>query len=50
MEEHKGLKYLLESASLLLASRRDISFLLVGEGALEKKLKKLCVDLKIEKT
>jgi len=47
--EHKGLKYLLESASLLLASRRDISFLFVGGGALERKLKKLCVDLKIEK-
>jgi len=49
LEEHKGLKYLLESASLLLASRRDISFLFVGVGALERKLKKLCVDLKIEK-
>ncbi len=49
MEEHKGLKYLLKSASLLLASRRDISFLLVGEGALERKLRKHCVDLKIEK-
>jgi len=49
LEEHKGLKYLLESASLLLASRRDISFLLVGEGVLERTLKKLCVDLKIEK-
>jgi glycosyltransferase involved in cell wall biosynthesis len=50
LEEHKGLKYLLEAASLLLASRRDISFLFVGEGALKEKLKKLCVDLKIEKT
>jgi glycosyltransferase involved in cell wall biosynthesis len=49
LEEHKGLKYLLESASLLLASRKDIIFMLVGEGTLKAELKKLCVDLKIEK-
>ena len=49
LEEHKGLKYLLEAASLLLASKKDISFLFVGEGALRGKLKELCVDLKIEK-
>ena len=49
MEEHKGIKYLLESASLLLQLRNDISFLLVGEGALKEELKILCVDLKIEK-
>ncbi len=48
LEEHKGIKYFLEAASLLLASRRDISFLFVGEGALKEKLRKLCVDLKIE--
>jgi glycosyltransferase involved in cell wall biosynthesis len=48
MEEHKGIKYLLESASLLLQSRNDISFLLVGEGALKEELKILCADLKIE--
>jgi len=50
LEEHKGLKYLLKAASLLLASRSDISFLFVGEGTLKGELKKLCVDLKIEKT
>ncbi len=49
MEEHKGIKYLIESASLLLQSRNDISFLLVGEGALKEELKILCADLKIEK-
>lgn len=49
LEEHKGVKYFLESASLLLATRKDISFLLVGEGALKGELKKRCVDLKIEK-
>ncbi|MGR3174885.1 MAG: glycosyltransferase [Candidatus Scalindua sp.] len=49
MEEHKGIKYLLESASLLLQSRNDISFLLVGEGALKEELKILSTDLKIEK-
>jgi glycosyltransferase involved in cell wall biosynthesis len=49
MEEHKGIKYLLESASLLLQSRNDISFLLVGEGALKEELKILCADLKIER-
>jgi glycosyltransferase involved in cell wall biosynthesis len=49
MEEHKGIKYFLESASLLLQSRNDISFLLVGEGALKEELKILCADLKIEK-
>jgi len=49
MEEHKGIKYLLESASLLLQSRNNISFLLVGEGALKEELKILCADLKIEK-
>ena len=49
MEEHKGLAYLLESASLLLESRSDIHFLLVGEGTLKEELKKLSIDLKIEK-
>lgn len=49
LEEHKGLEYLLEAASLLLALRRDISFLIVGEGALKRTLKKLCINLKIEK-
>ncbi len=49
MEEHKGIKYLIESASLLLQSRNDVSFLLVGEGALKEELKILCADLKIEK-
>jgi len=48
MEEHKGIKYLLESASLLLQSRNDVSFLVVGEGRLKEKLKILCADLKIE--
>ena len=48
LEEHKGVKYLLESASLLLQSRNDVSFLVVGEGALKEKLKILCADLKIE--
>ncbi len=49
MEEHKGLKYLLKSASLLLESKSNISFLLVGDGALTGELKKLCIYLKIEK-
>jgi glycosyltransferase involved in cell wall biosynthesis len=49
MEEHKGIKYLLESASLLLQSRNDVSFLIVGEGTLKEDLRKLCVVLKIEK-
>ena len=49
MEEHKGIKYLLESASLLLESRKDITFLLVGEGALKEELKIHCTGLKIEK-
>ena len=49
MEEHKGLAYLLESASLLLQSRNDVSFLIVGEGSLKEELRKLCVILKIEK-
>jgi glycosyltransferase involved in cell wall biosynthesis len=49
LEEHKGHKYLLEAASLLLVSRKDISFLIVGEGTLKGKLKKLCVGLKVEK-
>jgi glycosyltransferase involved in cell wall biosynthesis len=49
MEEHKGLDCLLESASLLLKSRSDISFLLVGEGTLKEEFKKLSVSLKIDK-
>lgn len=49
MEEHKGLAYLLESASLLLESRSDICFLLVGEGTLKEELKELSVSLKIDK-
>jgi glycosyltransferase involved in cell wall biosynthesis len=49
MEEHKGIKYLLESASLLLQSRNDVSFLIVGEGSLKEDLRKLCVVLKIKK-
>jgi glycosyltransferase involved in cell wall biosynthesis len=49
MEEHKGIKYLLKSASLLLQSRNDVSFIIVGEGSLMEELRKLCVTLKIEK-
>jgi glycosyltransferase involved in cell wall biosynthesis len=49
MEEHKGIKYLIKSASLLLQTRNDIRFLIIGEGSLKGVLKKLCVNLKIEK-
>jgi glycosyltransferase involved in cell wall biosynthesis len=48
LEEHKGLKYLLESASLLLGSNSSISFLVVGDGTLTNELKKRCIDLRIE--
>ncbi|MBT3881152.1 MAG: glycosyltransferase [Candidatus Scalindua sp.] len=49
MEEHKGILYLIQAASHLLRSRKDLIFLLVGDGAQEEELKKLCVNLKIEK-
>lgn len=49
MEEHKGIKYLLESASLLLQSRNDVNFLIVGNGSLKEDLEKMCVVLNIKK-
>ena len=49
MEEHKGVFYLIQSASCILEYRKDLIFLLVGAGAQEEKLKNFCVDLKIEK-
>jgi glycosyltransferase involved in cell wall biosynthesis len=49
LEEHKGLKYLLEAASLLLQQRNDVNFLIIGDGSLKEELKKLCIDLNLEK-
>ncbi|MCP5004621.1 MAG: glycosyltransferase family 4 protein [Planctomycetes bacterium] len=49
MEQHKGVIYLIKSASLLLQSKKEITFLLVGKGSLKEKLRKLCVDLGINK-
>ncbi len=49
MEEHKGVFYLIQSASCFLKSGKNLTFLLVGDGTQEEKLKRLCVDLKIEK-
>ncbi|KHE91354.1 MAG: glycosyltransferase [Candidatus Scalindua rubra] len=49
MEEHKGIIYLIQSASYLLRSRKDLIFLLVGDGEQEEELETLCVDLNIEK-
>ncbi len=48
MEEHKGVSYLIQSASRICKSRENLIFLLVGEGAQEEELKELCVSLKIE--
>lgn len=45
----KGLAYLIKSASILLEHRKDVNFLLVGEGSIMEELKKLCVNLKVEK-
>ncbi len=45
----KGLVYLIKSASILLEHRKDVNFLLVGEGSIMEELKKLCVNLKVEK-
>ncbi len=49
MEEHKGVLYLIQTASYLLKSRKDLIFLLVGDGAQEKELRKLSANLNIEK-
>ncbi len=49
MLKHKGVIYLIKSASILLEHRKNVTFLLVGEGSLKDELKKLCVNLKIEK-
>ena len=50
MQEHKGVLYLVQSASSLLRSRKDLVFLLVGNGKQEGELKKLCINLKVEKS
>ncbi len=46
----KGLAYLIKSASILLEHRKDVNFLLVGEGSIMEELKKLCINLKVEKS
>ncbi|NOG84384.1 MAG: glycosyltransferase family 4 protein [Planctomycetes bacterium] len=49
LEEHKGVVYLIKAASLLLKSRENVTFLLVGNGSLKDSLIKLCMKLNIEK-
>ncbi len=44
----KGLGYLIKSASILLKHRKDVNFLLVGDGTTKDELKYLCHNLKIE--
>lgn len=46
--EKKGLGYLIRSASLLLERKKDVNFLLVGDGAIRGELKQLCLNLKME--
>jgi glycosyltransferase involved in cell wall biosynthesis len=45
--EKKGLGYLIRSASILLKLRKDVNFLLVGDGTIMGELKQLCHNLKI---
>ena len=45
--EKKGLAYLIKSASILLEHRKDVNFLLVGDGTIMGDLKQLCHNLKI---
>ncbi len=50
LEEHKGVLFLIKAASLLLASRENISFLLVGKGSLMEELRALCTKFNIEQS
>ncbi|MBC8554277.1 MAG: glycosyltransferase [Candidatus Brocadiales bacterium] len=47
--EKKGFGYLIRSASILLKCRKDVNFLLVGDGTIMGDMKQLCHNLKIEK-
>jgi glycosyltransferase involved in cell wall biosynthesis len=47
--EKKGLAYLIKSAFILLEHRKNVNFLLVGDGAIKEDLKNLCSHLKIER-
>lgn len=49
LNDKKGHAYFIRSAFMLLKSRKRVSFLLVGDGILREGLKKLCVELDIEK-
>jgi len=44
----KGLHYLIKAAKLILGKRRDVTFLLVGKGFYEGKLKQMAKTLGIE--
>ena len=45
----KGHTYLIEAAKLILNKKKDIQFLIIGDGPEEERLKKLAKTLKIEK-
>lgn len=47
--ENKGLKYLIESASLLIEDMPSCVFILIGTGELENKLRKIIKDKRMEK-
>lgn len=47
--ENKGLKYLIESAGLLIEDMPSCIFILIGTGELENKLKKIIKDKRMEK-
>ena len=47
LDERKGLRYLLEALPLILA-KQPVRLRVVGEGILEKELKKQCNDLRLD--
>ena len=48
LTEQKGFEYLIKSAALLQKSRKDLVFIIAGEGKLEPKLRHLIKKLHIE--
>tara|TARA_Y100000741_G_scaffold362045_1_gene347097 strand:+ start:4545 stop:5645 length:1101 start_codon:yes stop_codon:yes gene_type:complete len=50
IENHNGIDCLIDAASIVINNyKKDINFLIVGEGSLKNKMKKKAVDLKVDK-
>ena len=49
IENHNGIDCLIDAASIVINNyKKDINFMIVGEGSLKNKMKKKAVDLKVD--